>query len=524
MKRINLYKFLAAFFSLAMLFVACTKEAADVRLDPKLSTNQVFDVKSDSATVVGFVVAAGDGIIEKGVCYDIVKTPTVAKSKAVFTGKTTTATFTVKIGKLAYATKYFVRAYATTASGTIYGEEYSFTTLPVVPTLTTAEISSITGNSAASGGNVTVAGGADVTVRGVCFATKENPTVADSKTTDDKGTGAFTSALTSLKGNTVYFARAYATNSAGTGYGPQVTFTTKVDLPALTTAAVIGVTKVAAISGGEVTYDGGADVSERGIVMGTSENPTTADTKIKATVAGLGVFISNMAGLKAGTTYHVRAYAVNTAGTAYGNDISFTTLADIVKLWLVGVYNGWGNNDNANFIMSTASSNGTAEGYSFLKAGGLKLTTDHSWDAAHTFGVGDASGKLTNPGGDISVAADGYYLVKANLNDLSYSLTAMSWGVIGSSTPKGWDDETAMTYDAASKTWKGTFTFTAGEFKFRANHNWDFNFGSTAKDGITLNGGGDNIAVATAGSYNIVLDLSRPNDYRYSITAAKKKK
>jgi hypothetical protein len=523
MKRMYLYKLLTAFVSAALFFVACTEDAADVRLDPKLSTSQVLSVTCDSATVVGFVIAEGDGFTEKGVCYSTEKNPTIAKTKVAYTGKATTASFNVVLTKLAYVTKYYVRAYATGASGTVYGEEYSFTTLPHVPFITSTAVSAITGNSAKSGGNISATGGADVTVRGVCFSTKPSPTVADGKTTDDKGTGDFVSTLTGLKGNTVYYARAYATNSAGTAYGSEFTFTTLVDLPAVTTAAISAITKVDAKSGGEVTYDGGADVIARGIVWSKNQDPTLADNKIAATNAGLGVFISNLTGLVSGTTYHVRAYATNSAGTAYGSDISFTTLSDIVKLWLVGDYNGWDNSVTANFIMSTVSSNGTAEGYSFLKKGSLKLTTDHSWDDAHTFG--DASGKLTNPGGNIPVPADGYYLVKANLNDLTYSLTPTTWGVIGDATPGGWGAQTDMVYDATSKTFSLTLNLIGGKaFKFRGTSDWSINYGSTAADGKTLNAEGDNIPVATSGSYKIVLDLSNPNAYTYSITAAKKKK
>lgn len=95
-----------------------------------------------------------------------------------------------------------------------------------VPTVTTASISSITTTSASSGGDVTAEGSAAVTARGVCWSTSHNPTLADSKTTDGTGTGTFSSSITGLSPGTLYYVRAYATNSAGTGYGNEVTFTT----------------------------------------------------------------------------------------------------------------------------------------------------------------------------------------------------------------------------------------------------------------------------------------------------------
>ena len=95
------------------------------------------------------------------------------------------------------------------------------------PTVTTTAVSSITSNSASSGGNVTSNGGASVTARGVCWSTSANPTTSDSHTSDGTGTGSFTSSITGLSPNTTYHVRAYATNSEGTGYGSDQTFTTK---------------------------------------------------------------------------------------------------------------------------------------------------------------------------------------------------------------------------------------------------------------------------------------------------------
>jgi hypothetical protein len=515
MKRNTIYILLASFVTAALFMASCTKENSDVRLAPQLATSQTLNVTSDSATVVGFVVAQGDGFDERGICYSKESGPTISDSKTVYSGTTEKATFNVRLGGLDYATKYYAKAYATNGETTVYGTEVTFTTKPVVPTLTTTDVTEITGNSATTGGNVTVSGGADVTARGVCYGTTENPTIDGDKTTDDKGTGEFVSSLSDLKGNTTYYVRAYATNSAGTGYGPQVTFTTQVDLPAVTTSEVINVTKTGAISGGDVTYDGGAEVTARGLAWGMSENPTISDNVLDGG-SGTGVFISTLDGLTLNTTYHVRAYATNSAGTAYGEDLSFTTLADITKFWVVGDYNGWDNSDNAEYILSTPTSNGMAEGYVYLKQGGIKLVTDHSWDDAHTFGD-DGSGGLTNPGDNISVAADGYYLIQANLSDMTYSLTETVWGVIGDATPTKWDGQTDMTYDPDSMIFHLALHLTSGgSFKFRGTDDWAINYGSTAADGKTLDAGGENIPVDVEGDYAITLDLSHPNEYTYS--------
>lgn len=97
-------------------------------------------------------------------------------------------------------------------------------------------------------------------------------------------------------------------------------------LPALTTSSIMNIGSDTASCGGNITTSDESSVTARGIVWGTSPNPTTADHKTVET-GQLGTFTSTLTGLLAGTTYYVRAYATNAAGTAYGSQTSFTTLA-----------------------------------------------------------------------------------------------------------------------------------------------------------------------------------------------------
>ncbi len=196
---------------------------------------------------------------------------------------------------------------------------------PVPPVVSTSGVSAITQTTATSGGNVTGDGGAEVTTRGVCWNTSENPTVSNNKTSDGAGTGTFTSSLTQLTPGTKYYVRAYATNEAGTGYGSQQSFNTgEVLLATVTTADITSPTQTSAVSGGNVTSDGGGNVTARGVCWSTSQNPTVADSKT-TDGSGTGSYTSNITGLTAGTPYYVRAYSTNGAGTAYGSEKSFTT-------------------------------------------------------------------------------------------------------------------------------------------------------------------------------------------------------
>jgi uncharacterized protein (TIGR02145 family) len=97
-------------------------------------------------------------------------------------------------------------------------------------------------------------------------------------------------------------------------------------VPSVLTAPVLGITATSATTGGDVTQDGGAPVTARGVAYGTSSSPTTAGA-ITNDGIGTGVFTSTLTGLTPSTTYNVRAYATNSVGTAYGNELSFTTTA-----------------------------------------------------------------------------------------------------------------------------------------------------------------------------------------------------
>jgi uncharacterized protein (TIGR02145 family) len=196
-----------------------------------------------------------------------------------------------------------------------------------VPSLTTSDVTNITLSTANCGGAITSEGSATVTSRGVCWSTSENPATINNKTSDGAGMGSFTSILTQLTLNTKYYVRSYATNSAGTGYGNQVSFTTsQVSVPVLTTYSG-DIQPTTAFSGGWITSDNGGFVTARGVCWSTATYPTIEDNK---TVDGtdIGSFISYLTGLSSNTTYYVRAYATNSAGTGYGDQIQFTTLVD----------------------------------------------------------------------------------------------------------------------------------------------------------------------------------------------------
>jgi hypothetical protein len=199
-----------------------------------------------------------------------------------------------------------------------------------LPVLTTNSTTAVTQTTAVSGGNITSSGNTTISARGICWAIAENPTTANSKTTETGTTGSFSSNLTSLLANTLYYVRAYATNTDGTAYGNQISFTTgtiPATLPIVTTTAVSVITFTTATTGGNVTSDGGGAISARGVCYAATVNPTITNNTVVAT-GTTGIFSSSVTTLSPGTTYYVRAYATNSAGTGYGNQVTFATTSN----------------------------------------------------------------------------------------------------------------------------------------------------------------------------------------------------
>ena len=290
---------------------------------PDLVTVEVSEITFNSAKSGGTISTnGGSPITAKGVCWSTVENPTIEGSKTE--NGIGVDNFTSIITGLLPVTTYYVRAYATNSIGTSYGNQLSFTTPPAVPTLTTTPATEVTVSSAKTGGNITNNGGAEVTMRGAVWSLTVNPTIENSKSENGAGSGEFVSNIAGMSPGETYYIRAYATNSAGTGYGNQITINTLVALPSLTTTPVTAITQTTATSGGNISNDGGGTITVRGICWSTNQNPTIANTRTQ-NGTGPGTFTSNLTALIAGTTYYVRAYATNSAGTAYGVQVSFTT-------------------------------------------------------------------------------------------------------------------------------------------------------------------------------------------------------
>lgn len=131
---------------------------------------------------------------------------------------------------------------------------------------------------------------------------------------------------------------------------------------AITTTPAVSITLTSAVSGGNITNNGGDSVIERGICYGTAQNPTVQNQKIRVG-SGNGSFSATITNLTPASVYHIRAYAINSAGTAYGNDELLNTytsgrICKILDSASALVYDTFEYNSNKQLVRFRASAGG----------------------------------------------------------------------------------------------------------------------------------------------------------------------
>lgn len=231
----KLTSFLKLAALLLLITIGCSKDSVEEITQPIITGDLPTLITDIPSSVTPTTVMCGGEIktegnlqvTAKGLCWDTAPNPTVALTTKSINGFGI-GSFSFGVSKLKPLTTYYIRAYATNAKGTAYGNEVSFTTLKEpLPTVTTTPISEITSTTAKSGGNITDDSGLALLERGVCWSESPNPTATlPTRKPDAKATiGEFTSEITNLQTGKKYYARAYAINNAGITYGEEFTFT-----------------------------------------------------------------------------------------------------------------------------------------------------------------------------------------------------------------------------------------------------------------------------------------------------------
>ena len=303
---------------------------------------QFTDPSTDNIAAASFIVssniltAGGGTITERGFCYNIAKNPTIENKIVKSSG--TLGEYSATITDLQNKTTYYIRAYAINESGTYYSKEITVKTLDGVASLTTSDATDVKAQSATLNGNITSDGGSNITERGFCYSTSDNPTVDDSTIKIKGTTGEISYSLSGLNHATKYYVRSFAKNGYGTHYGNQISFTTSTGIATFDDIAISNVTISSATISSKVLSDGNSTISQRGYCYSINSNPSISDNKV--IISGTtGELVGNVTGLINGQKYYVKTFVVNSVGTHYGKETSFTTLTGLAEVTTLPVTN-----------------------------------------------------------------------------------------------------------------------------------------------------------------------------------------
>ena len=292
----------------------------------KLKTNPASDIGMFLATLHGEVFDDGSGhIMERGFLMSLSPNPSLSDMKFVSSQNVVGPMKTV-VTELIENTTYYYRLFAKNEKGYSLGNIQSFTTLDIkFPEIVTLPVTNVSFTLANYEAEVKYDGGVSILERGFCFSTQPNPTIQDNKYLVSGELGVFKLVMTELQPGTLYYVRSFAKNRKGLQYGNQVSFTTVAYTPPTVITQDVGqVTTQSAQANGQVSDEGNTPVTERGFCFGQNRNPSVNDRKVDLG-SGLGGFSYNFSGLSEGTTYYVRAYAINKKGIFYGEEKSFRT-------------------------------------------------------------------------------------------------------------------------------------------------------------------------------------------------------
>jgi hypothetical protein len=436
--------------SAATLTVIAAVTAPIMGLTSSIST-------SGTAATISVTISSDGGatITARGVVYALTSANPNPQLGGVgvinLTSTGTTGTFVVDASSLTTGGGYSYAAYATNSVETSYSAVGKFSTLipaTSAPVVTAPTYTSIASTTATLGGNVTSDGGAPIIARGVVYAltsANSNPQLAGTGVTTVVGTGStgvLAVSATGLTPGAAYSYAAYATNSAGTSYTAVGTFTTLAlfPKPTLISPAIASITSTTAILGGNVTSDGGAPITARGVVYAlysANSNPQLAGPGV-VNVAGTGttgVFAVNVMGLTPGTIYSYAAYATNSSGTSYAVSL-FSTFGGELTI--------------TTQPSSTSAMVGSAASFSVSVSGNAQLSYVWKKDGAPITGATSATYTISA----VAAGDAGNYTVV--VTDGPYSATSNAATLTVTAAP------TAPTVSAPTKTNITTTTATLG--------------------------------------------------------------
>jgi uncharacterized protein (TIGR02145 family) len=306
---------------LLFAFSGCKKKEV-----PILETSSITDILGTSAKCGGNILDdRGETVLSRGVCWSTDINPSIANNKT--SDGAGAGSFTSTLTSLVPATTFYVRAYATSSSGTGYGMVMSFKTYGEAPATTTLAVTDLTTTAVRLSATIN-ANYLPTTVTfeyGPTSSYASSAVALQSPVTGNTATPV-TADITGLTAGTTYHYRVKAENTLGTTYGTDLTVKTLGNVPIAVTQAATGLTTTTALLNGSiianylsttVSFEYGL-TPEYGSSIVATQSPVNGITTVNVS--------KSLTGLSAGTIYHYRVKAENSLGISYGDDKTFTTL------------------------------------------------------------------------------------------------------------------------------------------------------------------------------------------------------
>lgn len=284
-------------------------------------------IRAESAVVGGNIIDPGEGeILERGVY--LKKKGTTLTDTIPFTMEADS--FYQRVTGLEKLSTYEVEAYMVNTFGTISGGVLSFTTTDGIPVVAEPDTVSIGFTSATFTSKLLEAGDTEITAIGFCYGTSPTPTLDNGYVLAELQADSTFTASIEVEQQTLYYVRAFATNSYGTVYsdGSGVSFILKDQKPTLSIAEPETVSSGSVSFSGSILSEGMSSVTEAGFVWSVNADPTleTAETSHRNLFQdGLTDYSVTISGMRGSTTYYVRMYATNSYGTTYSETVQFST-------------------------------------------------------------------------------------------------------------------------------------------------------------------------------------------------------
>jgi len=384
---------------------------------------------------------------------------------------------------------YSIKAIAIDSDGlSAETKSHSITISAINPVVVTLETISVGSNKIEIKGRVDDDGGASISSRGFCWNTSGNPSINNNKIDIGSGLGEFEGIIENLDPGKKYYISAFATNIKGTTYGNVKEVVTNTIIPSVNTIEVSNVEARSAIGKGEVINNGGSEVLDRGICFSLNSNPTIENDKISGGI-GVGVFECTLIELTPNSKYYMKAYAENSKGVSYGDELEFTTLVGSPMVSIINISNITAYSVNAyGEIISNGGDTIVRNGFCYNKIGSPTIND--------TVVDSDLGGNSFNFGINNLDPGTTYFISSFAENSIGIAYSDVLEFNTNAIIPEVVTKE-ALSISYYSAETEGEISYDGGDEVIKKGICWNTTGNPSINDNKTDEGSGDNIFTST---------------------------